>query len=590
MSAHGFGLRLADGGVADREAAWKQRMAEIDRKYGTGSIKPAYPAGKPAAAPAPVSSPAPAKALPGNGMLQQAANAAARRKRQLDELMRYRHGGAVVQEAFPQVGGLIHGKGTGTSDDVPLTVPEGSFIMPTDSTRAIGAENLGQMAAPVDIMASNGEFGLSREQIYQLGLNLLETMRQKTHTPVKEHAPEKGRQFFANGSVVEDDEEERLRARIEEGAPQVPQHYLDAEKAIKAKEAESARIKSAQQNALAYSRNQADRARQGLPIERPKPSDSSFAVGGLPASLPADTPTDDTPTADTPSPVAPARPAGGTQAASSVARPTYGDIARQGQDSPVRQNVSPVQEKTPEEQLAIIQALRHDNPEIVDRSFAPTNRMANYQNAMQDRIDNLSFHSPSLLEQKELGAKGAAELRAARLRGLQDQLGASMNNAYQADSRLSSDLARNAAEDRRFTRGEANEDRRFQERQRSADRDFGLQKERLGLERDRSERGLGLQAAELGLKRDAAQQQSAMFGLQLDQAKRLNSLRKIYTDPGSTESDRTRALAAMNAMNGGGGKNAFQIVKIGSNAVGGDIYGRLDPSTGEVTPINPANP
>ncbi len=40
-------------------------------------------------------------------------------------------------------GGRVTGPGTGTSDDIKAEVPAGSYIMPADSTEAIGEEALG---------------------------------------------------------------------------------------------------------------------------------------------------------------------------------------------------------------------------------------------------------------------------------------------------------------------------------------------------------------------------------------------------------------------------------------------------------------
>ena len=39
-------------------------------------------------------------------------------------------------------GGMVRGSGSGTSDSIKTAVPEGSYIMPADSTQAIGPDNL----------------------------------------------------------------------------------------------------------------------------------------------------------------------------------------------------------------------------------------------------------------------------------------------------------------------------------------------------------------------------------------------------------------------------------------------------------------
>lgn len=41
-------------------------------------------------------------------------------------------------------GGMVRGPGTGTSDSVKDAVPPGTYIMPADSTRQIGEQNMGR--------------------------------------------------------------------------------------------------------------------------------------------------------------------------------------------------------------------------------------------------------------------------------------------------------------------------------------------------------------------------------------------------------------------------------------------------------------
>ena len=109
-------------------------------------------------------------------------------------------------------GGMIEGKGTGTSDDIKKTVPSGSYIMPKDSTDAIGEENLARLGQPTDVNLSNGEFQLTPDQVHQVGVQALEQMKDQTHTQVnqptvgfgigrggQENKPEL---FFANGGLV----------------------------------------------------------------------------------------------------------------------------------------------------------------------------------------------------------------------------------------------------------------------------------------------------------------------------------------------------------------------------------------------------
>ena len=117
--------------------------------------------------------------------------------------------------------GMVRGPGTGTSDEVADTVPEGTYIMPTDSTQAIGEQNLAAMGQkPVPVQLSNGEFKLPPEQVHAVGVQALDQMKNATHAPVpaggprglrgfQQNLPGEPRQFFNGGGVVE--EEKRLQ-------------------------------------------------------------------------------------------------------------------------------------------------------------------------------------------------------------------------------------------------------------------------------------------------------------------------------------------------------------------------------------------
>lgn len=107
-------------------------------------------------------------------------------------------------------GGPVRGPGTGTSDDIQDVVPEGSYIMPADSTAAVGEHILAGMGArgmPVNL--SNGEFKMPPEQVHAVGVQALEQLKGATHAPVgfapglRDQEPEP-RTFFADGGVVED--------------------------------------------------------------------------------------------------------------------------------------------------------------------------------------------------------------------------------------------------------------------------------------------------------------------------------------------------------------------------------------------------
>lgn len=104
-------------------------------------------------------------------------------------------------------GGMVRGPGTGTSDDVPDEVSEGTYIMPADSTEAVGADKLaglGSKKVPVNL--SNGEFKLPPEQVHAVGVQALDQMKDATHKPVRGFAPEGEAEeppmFFADGGAV----------------------------------------------------------------------------------------------------------------------------------------------------------------------------------------------------------------------------------------------------------------------------------------------------------------------------------------------------------------------------------------------------
>lgn len=110
-------------------------------------------------------------------------------------------------KADPQ-GGMIKGKGTGTSDDVKKSVPSGSYIMPADSTKQIGEANLENMGSPKSVNLSNGEFQLTPDQVHSVGVEALDQMKGATHTPIDKPqlgfkpGKEEPELFFANGGLV----------------------------------------------------------------------------------------------------------------------------------------------------------------------------------------------------------------------------------------------------------------------------------------------------------------------------------------------------------------------------------------------------
>lgn len=180
---------LANGGVVDYI---KTKLGFKPQSQQPTSATPA-----PAAAP-PVSTPPSAPeqnlALLGNGTARRAGGFLANRQRQIDEASGYANGG------------VIRGKGTGTSDDIKRNMPAGTYIMPADSTRAIGADTLQGLGKNMPVNVSNGEYEMPPEQVHAVGVQALDNIKQSTHTPVrnaKGFSPSSA--FFANGGVVDDE-------------------------------------------------------------------------------------------------------------------------------------------------------------------------------------------------------------------------------------------------------------------------------------------------------------------------------------------------------------------------------------------------
>lgn len=104
--------------------------------------------------------------------------------------------------------GLIHGAGTGTSDSIKKNVPTGSYIMPADSTQKLGPQNLKNLGSPQTVNLSKGEFQIPPEQVYQVGVQALEKMKNSTHSPVDQPqldfkpGQNKPELFFANGGLI----------------------------------------------------------------------------------------------------------------------------------------------------------------------------------------------------------------------------------------------------------------------------------------------------------------------------------------------------------------------------------------------------
>lgn len=138
-------------------------------------------------------------------------------------------------------GGPVRGPGTGTSDSVKDVVPDGTYIMPTDSTKAFGAKALGEMGQRgIPVNLSNGEFKLPPEQVHAIGVQALDQMKNATHTPVAARGFAPGAQqarqlaepelFFNKGGVATEEALKRKQEAVQ-GAPGVVRNdnaYSDA--------------------------------------------------------------------------------------------------------------------------------------------------------------------------------------------------------------------------------------------------------------------------------------------------------------------------------------------------------------------------
>jgi hypothetical protein len=102
-------------------------------------------------------------------------------------------------------GGVVRGPGTGTSDSIATEAEPGTYIMPADSTAAIGPSALEKMGT-VPVRLSDGEFKLPPEQVMAIGEAVLKLMKDATHTPVN---GEDGGQTDAE--VEDDDDKEGAR-------------------------------------------------------------------------------------------------------------------------------------------------------------------------------------------------------------------------------------------------------------------------------------------------------------------------------------------------------------------------------------------
>lgn len=103
---------------------------------------------------------------------------------------------------------VVEGQGTGTSDEIKASVPEGSFVMPADSTARLGVgKKFVGGPKQVDVNLSNGEAVIPPDEAAAIGHGTLERLKNQTHTPVEQPHVQMGESgepelFFADGGFV----------------------------------------------------------------------------------------------------------------------------------------------------------------------------------------------------------------------------------------------------------------------------------------------------------------------------------------------------------------------------------------------------
>lgn len=121
-------------------------------------------------------------------------------------------------------GGMVSGPGTGTSDDVPAKVKVGSFVMPADTTKAVGFK-----PGMRDVNLSNGENVVTPEQLAAIGSAVLNLVKGATHTPTIPQESEGGKGPDHEGAesadyeMAEDVEEANATKGFFSGGGDVPE-------------------------------------------------------------------------------------------------------------------------------------------------------------------------------------------------------------------------------------------------------------------------------------------------------------------------------------------------------------------------------
>lgn len=181
LSTHKKAKCYAGGGLIE-SLFGASKKESVTEKFARQDAERAAKATKPAAAPAV------APAAPAAGTIAGYAGMSAMQRRE--------------KEAGLADGGPIKGPGTGTSDSIHREMADGTYIMPTDSTKKMG---LGATKVPVRV--SNGEHEITPEQVHKIGAAVLTAVKDATHKPIAKMGAKRGKQALATGGLVEDPNE-----------------------------------------------------------------------------------------------------------------------------------------------------------------------------------------------------------------------------------------------------------------------------------------------------------------------------------------------------------------------------------------------
>lgn len=127
----------------------------------------------------------------------------------MDDFYSFRDGGAVRPRYAD--GGEVRGPGTGVSDSIPARVRPGSYILSTDTVRAIGTDKIHKMMEKAGlrpgvggddpggrpVRLSNGEYQIPPEAVQHYGEEFFNKLQQKYHRPVADDGA-----GMANGGAI----------------------------------------------------------------------------------------------------------------------------------------------------------------------------------------------------------------------------------------------------------------------------------------------------------------------------------------------------------------------------------------------------